>query len=158
MYIWKILLKNGIMRNIIFAATAFILCMTAAAAQEQTSKSYIYCEVDLVHIGGGRYEIVVDYGQHDNKLFPKTLNDKCLIPAFNSEMAVINWMSRNGWELFLFNPHINDGSGNDKYIMRMDVTGLTEEEINQRLVLFQAPVSNAKPPQLADGSFITVNN
>lgn len=146
------------MKNVLFTAIAFILCMTAAKAHENVVRSYIYCEVDLQHKGGNRYEIVVDYGQHDNKLFPKTLNDACMLPPFNSEMAAINWMSRNGWELFLFNPHINDGTGNDKYIMRMDVTGLTEEEINQRLVLLKMPVSNTKPPQQADGSFITINN
>ena len=71
----------------------------------------------------------------------------------NSEMAAINWMSRNGWELYMYRPYMSEGDSSIYYIMRMDVTGMTEEQINSKLTMFVMPTSDTLPPQNVDGSF-----
>lgn len=71
---------------------------------------------------------------------------------FNSEMAAINWLSRNGWELYMYRPRLDDDIDYERYIMRMNVTGLSEEEINKRLEPLKG--INFVAPQDHDGLFL----
>ncbi|MBQ6878781.1 MAG: hypothetical protein IJN52_01080 [Bacteroidales bacterium] len=139
-------------RFFLFICACFVL-IGSAIAQTAEQREYIYCTVDFSDNPNRKCEIFVDFGQHMKKLLPDTVNDKRLMGQFNSEMAAINWMSRNGWELFMYRPHMSEGSSYIRYIMRMDVTGMTEEQINSKLTMFVMPTEGVRPPQNPDGSF-----
>ena len=139
-------------RFLLFICACFIF-IGGAEAQEQ--REYIYCLVDFKNTPQSKCEMFVDFGQYEKKLLPDTVNDKRLMRQFNSEIAAINWMSRNGWELYIYSPYINEGDSNVKYIMRMDITGMTEEQINSKLTMFVMPTEGVRPPQNPDGSFPT---
>lgn len=145
------------MKKIITFICACFILIGSAMAQIPEQREYIYCSVDFINSPVGRCEIIVDFGQQIKKLFSDTVNDRRFMGQFNSEMAAINWMSRNGWELFMHNPHINEGTSNIKYVMRMDVTGMTEEQINSKLAMFVFPTTGVRPPQNPDGSFPTIS-
>lgn len=152
------------MKRFLLFICACLIFAGGARAQEQVldlgevpshqgQRDYIYCKVDFNNNQHTKCEILVDFGQYEKKLLPNTVNDKRLMGPFNSEMAAINWLSRNGWELYMYRPYINEGDSAVFFIMRMDVTGLTEEQINSRLTMFVMPTADALPPQNFDGSF-----
>ena len=144
------------MKKIITFICACFVLIGSAVAQVAEQREYIYCTVDFSDNPNRKCEIFVDFGQHMKKLLPDTVNDRRLMGQFNSEMAAINWMSRNGWELFMYRPHMSEGSSYIKYVMRMDVTGMTEEQINSKLTMFVMPTEGVRPPQNPDGSFPTM--
>ena len=144
------------MKKIITFICACFVLIGSAVAQVDEQREYIYCTVDFSDNPNRKCEIFVDFGQHMKKLLPDTVNDRRLMGQFNSEMAAINWMSRNGWELFMFRPHMSEGSSYIRYVMRMDVTGMTEEQINSKLTMFVMPTDDVRPPQNPDGSFPTM--
>ena len=56
---------------------------------------------------------------------------------FNSQIAALNWLGMHGWELVtLDNSMINGTTTDGKLYLRLDVTGLTYEEINEQLSIF----------------------
>ena len=112
------------MKKIITFICACFVLIGSAVAQVAEQREYIYCTVDFSDNPNRKCEIFVDFGQHMKKLLPDTVNDRRLMGQFNSEMAAINWMSRNGWELFMYRPHMSEGSSYIRYVMRMDVTGI----------------------------------
>lgn len=144
------------MKKIITFICACFVLIGSAVAQVAEQREYIYCTVDFSDNPNRKCEIFVDFGQHMKKLLPDTVNDRRLMGQFNSEMAAINWMSRNGWELFMYRPHMSEGSSYIRYVMRMDVTGMTEEHINSKLTMFVMPTDDVRPPQNPDGSFPTM--
>ena len=144
------------MKKIITFICACFVLIGSAVAQVAEQREYIYCTVDFSDNPNRKCEIFVDFGQHMKKLLPDTVNDIRLMGQFNSEMAAINWMSRNGWELFMYRPHMSEGSSYIRYVMRMDVTGMTEEQINSKLTMFIMPTDDVRPPQNPDGSFPTM--
>lgn len=138
-------------------AQAQTLTLTQAQTQNQPQEqqSYIYCKVSIVYMTvRGKCDIYVDFGQFESKLLRDTMNMTCDMKEFNSEMAALNWLSRNGWELFQYSQVMDPEESNPaRYIMRMNVTGLTEAEINERIaVLCKKGVPSAKP-QNPDGTF-----
>lgn len=148
-------------RFLLFICACFIF-ISGATAQEQildmgqlekVQREYIYCKVDFNNNPHTKCEIFVDFGQQEKRLLPDTVNDKRMMGQFNSEMAAINWMSRNGWELYMYRPYMSEGDSSIYYIMRMDVTGMTEEQINSKLTMFVMPTADTLPPQNVDGSF-----
>lgn len=140
----------------ILLAVLFCICFAGnGIAQTQEQQSYIYCKVSFTYMTiRGKCDIYVDFGQFESKLLPDTMNMTCDMDEFNSEMAAVNWLSRNGWELFLYRPVINsDESNTNRYIMRMNVTGLTEAEINERIAVLYKKDAPAAKPQNPDGTF-----
>lgn len=137
------------MRKIFFILLASLIFSGAAMAQ--SNETYIYCKAGFYFSISGKCDLVVDYGQYDGKLVPKSVNEKSGVRTFNSEMAAINWLSMNGWELHMYRPRINDETDYERYILRMNVTGMSEEEINKRLAIFEG--KDAYPPQNPDGTF-----
>ena len=70
-------------------------------------------------------------------------------------MAALNWLGMNGWELVATDDFIQNGTTNEsKVYLRMDVTGLTYKEINDRLVIFTDPgLNDSCRSQQPDGMF-----
>lgn len=160
---------SNIMRSIsntlrIFAAAIVLMVSTAAtiSAQENISsdKAYIYCIVKFDDFKVQKekqlsqtytqkytervYKISVDCRQYDDELtyIYGVINDENDKPKeFRSYMAGLNWMGLMGWELLPYpTTYRSDMSHNLEYWFRMDVSGLSTEEINAKL----APLRSSK--------------
>ena len=140
------------MKKLLLTLVAGLLFTCGAFAQSQNQETYIYSKVEFYYLINGKCDIVVDYGQFDGKLIAKSISKLCNMDYFNSEMAAINWLSRNGWELYMYRPRLDDDIDYERYIMRMNVTGLSEEEINKRLEPLKG--INFVAPQDPDGLFL----
>ena len=158
------------------AAAVLFICFSAnnayAQQPEVNHRSYIYCAVSFgaakesieENIGNSSYTrevkewkttIYVDYGQrNEGKPSPLAGSDGKTI-FFNSRMAALNWLGMNGWELVATDDFIQNGTTNEsKVYLRMDVTGLTYKEINDRLVIFTDPdLNDSCRSQQQDGMF-----
>lgn len=140
------------MKKIIFILLAGL--MFSSATMAQNNETYIYCKARFYFTLTGRCDLVVDYGQFNGKMIPTSVNEMVGLKSFNSEMAAINWLGINGWELLMYRPRLSDDTDYERYILRMNVTGLSEEEINKRLAIFSG--EGGYPPQNADGTFTSV--
>lgn len=132
-----------------------IIDLSQEQTQIQDQQSYIYCKVSFLYVTlRGKCDIYVDFGQFESKLLPDTMNMVCGIEEFNSEMAALNWLSRHGWELYMCCPITNpEEVKNNSYIMRMNVTGLTETEINEHIAIFNHKEAHSVVQQNLDGTF-----
>lgn len=134
-------------------AVAFLMCISehnASAQQEVKHRSYLYCSIQfggdkmVVEETIGNYTreskewrvtLHVDYGQLGG---PDILKDsEGNKRFFNSQIAALNWLGMHGWELVtLDNSMINGTTTDGNLYLRLDVTGLTYEEINEQLSIF----------------------
>lgn len=127
--------------SLIIAAVLCLLSYSVSAKQTtQSHTSYIYCLVQFQStdiVKGRKVKMYVDYGQTNFNIFglDKVLNADGEEKTFNSEIAGLNWLGMQGWELTPY-PSINEGDPSSKFYMRMDVTGLSYEEINEKLSIF----------------------
>ena len=140
----------------LFAVTIVLMVSTAAtmSAQEHTSsdKAYIYCRVtfdDLkvqkdkqIHAYTQKYtervyKMSVDCRQYDDDLtyVYGVINDEEGQPReFSSYMAGLNWLGRMGWEMLPYpTTYRSDISQDLEYWFRMDVSGLSADDINVKL-------------------------
>ena len=149
-------------RNILrlFAVAIVLMVSTAAtvAAQDKTSSenAYIYCRVtfdDLkiqkekqIHNYTQKYtervyKMSVDCRQYDDDLTYVfgVINDEEGNPReFRSYMAGLNWLGRMGWEMLPYpTTYRSDVSQDLEYWFRMDVSGLSTDEINAKLALLR---------------------
>lgn len=134
-------------------AVAFLLCISAhnaSAQQEVNHRSYLYCSIEfggdkmVVEETIGNYTreskewrvtLYVDYGQLGGR---GTLKDsEGNKRFFNSQIAALNWLGMHGWELIASDGSMINGTTTDgKLYLRLDVTGLTYDEINEKLSVF----------------------
>lgn len=140
----------------LFAVAIVLMVSTAAtiSAQENTSsdKAYIYCRVtfdDLkvrkekqIHAYTQKYterayKMSVDCRQYDDDLtyVYGVINDEEGQPReFSSYMAGLNWLGRMGWEMLPYpTTYRSDMSQDWAYWFRMDVSGLSTDDINAKL-------------------------
>ena len=140
----------------LFAVAIVLMVSTAAtiSAQDNTSsdKAYIYCSVtfdDLkvqkekqIHAYTQKYterayKMSVDCRQYDDDLtyVYGVINDEEGQPReFSSYMAGLNWLGRMGWEMLPYpTTYRSDMSQDMEYWFRMDVSGLSTDDINAKL-------------------------
>ena len=84
----------------------------------------------------------VDYGQpRRNGLFvsqmQKVRDENGDFRGFYSMMDALNWLSTKGWEFVQTYTVSDDGDDTVYWLLRRNVTGLTEEEKSDILSLFQ---------------------
>ena len=136
-----------------------LLCLSSycADAQENTpaAKAYIYCtayfnstnEVKEKKINSytqkyreRKYTLRVDCRQFDQDIKGvKTVvtDGNGSMVDFPSPIAGLNWLGMMGWELIPYpQAYDTDGFIPEEYWLRLDVTGLTVDEINQKLSVF----------------------
>ena len=139
-----------------FAAALVFIVSTAGivSAQENTpsAKAYIYCHVafDDFKVHKERhihnytqkyteraYKMYVHCHQYDNELtyISGVINDEEGKPReFRSHMAGLNWLGLMGWELLPYpTTYRSDISQYPEYWFRLDVSGLSTDEINAKL-------------------------
>lgn len=140
----------------LFAVAIVLMASTAAtvAAQDKTSSenAYIYCRVTFdgfkvqkekqIHNYTQKYtervyKMSVDCRQYDDDLtyIFGVINDEEGRPReFRSYMAGLNWLGRMGWEMLPYPiTYRSDVIQDLEYWFRMDVSGLSADEINAKL-------------------------
>ena len=140
----------------LFVAAIVLMVSTAAtvAAQDKTSSenAYIYCRVTFddfkvqkekqIHAYTQKYterlyKMSVDCRQYDDDLtyIFGVINDEEGRPReFRSYMAGLNWLGRMGWEMLAYpTSYRSDMNLDQVYWFRMDVSGLSADEINAKL-------------------------
>ena len=140
----------------LFAVAIVLMVSTAAtvAAQDKTSSenAYIYCRVTFddfkvqkekqIHAYTKKYtervyKMSVDCRQYDDDLtyIFGVINDEDGQPReFRSYMAGLNWLGRMGWEMLPYPTSYRSDTNLDQvYWFRMDVSGLSTDEINAKL-------------------------
>ena len=142
---------------LMFGITLLCLSSYCANAQENTpaAKAYIYC---TAYFRGTRvdneekinnytqktkvweYTMRVDCRQYDKNIKGvRTLvtDENGNETIFPSPIAGLNWLGMMGWELIPYpQAYDTDGFIPEEYWLRLDVTGLTIDEINQKLSVF----------------------
>ena len=128
---------------------------TAVENNDLTGKAYIYCIVDFNDIKVEKVEKIHNYTR-TFKERAYTLRVNCrqdnsdLISfygivkdnegnerKFSSQMAGLNWMGMMGWELVPYpKAYRSDMSVETDFWFRLDVSGLTIEQINKKLSMF----------------------
>ena len=149
---------RNILRLFAVAIVLMVSTATTVAAQDKTSSenAYIYCRVtfdDLkiqkekqIHNYTQKYtervyKMSVDCRQYDDDLTYVfgIINDEEGNPReFRSYMAGLNWLGRMGWEMLPYpTTYRSDVSQDLEYWFRMDVSGLSTDEINAKLALLR---------------------
>ena len=147
-------------RILAILAVIFSLCIAAASVAAQTNEQdqsvYIYSIVkfkNTLQNSTWKVSLTVDFGQADYKEADKVVDADGNHKLFNSNVAALNWLGMQGWE-FVPYPTVNEGTSRSKYYMRLNVTGMTAEEINEKLNIFYNPKqSDATSVQNKDGLF-----
>ena len=147
-------------RILAILAVIFSLCIAAASVAAQTNEQdqsvYIYSIVkfkNTLQNSTWKVSLTVDFGQADYKEADKVVDADGNHKLFNSNVAALNWLGMQGWE-FVPYPTLNEGTSRSKYYMRLNVTGMTAEEINEKLNIFYNPKqSDATSVQNKDGLF-----
>jgi hypothetical protein len=140
----------------LFAVAIVLMVSTTAtvAAQDKTSSenAYIYCRVTFddfkvqkekqIHNYTQKYterayKMSVDCRQYDDDLtyIFGVINDENGQPReFRSYMAGLNWLGRMGWEMLPYpTSYRSDMNLDQVYWFRMDVSGLSADQINAKL-------------------------
>ena len=140
----------------LFAVAIVLMVSTAAtvAAQDKTSSenAYIYCRVTFDDFKVQKekqinaytqkytervYKMSVDCRQYDDDLtyIFGVINDEEGRPReFRSSMAGLNWLGRMGWEMLPYpTTYRSDVIQDLEYWFRMDVSGLSADQINAKL-------------------------
>lgn len=139
------------------AALILFMCIPAhvvsARQNDDSHRSYIYCsvyfgsfkEIKTEKINaytktiGKEWKVTmsVDYGQYVEDSISPLTDSEGNVRLFNSQIAALNWLGMHGWELVSQEYSMMDGdSRNHRTYLRLDVTGLSYEEINKHLSLF----------------------
>lgn len=141
-------------------ALIFCLCIAASSVAAQTNGQaqsvYIYSIVKFknsLQNSTWKVSLTIDFGQADYKESDKVVDTDGNLKLFNSNVAALNWLGMQGWE-FVPYPTVNEGTSRSKYYMRLNVTGMTAEEINDKLNIFYNPKqSDTSYIQNKDGMF-----
>lgn len=154
-------MKNIKVLSLLVAIIMAGFSATGLSAQDSisapVSKSYVYCIVSFdglkvekeKQIGSltqkyteRLYHMSVDCRQYDEDVTNifGVINDEDGKPReFSSHMAGINWLGLMGWELVPYPiTYKPEYIVEIDYWLRMDVTGLSHDEINRKLSVFRA--------------------
>lgn len=104
-----------------------------------TAPLYIYCKINGNSTLSSKLRIEVDYGQPTSTLEDTKMRDeKGKYREFNSMINALNWFATQGWELQESYASLSDGeSGTRYYILRRNVAGLSEQEIDGAYSIFR---------------------
>lgn len=114
-------------------------CVLSAQDNSPVNKSYIYCTVafDSFKVEERMFKMKIDCRQYDSDLngFFGILNDENGKPReFVSQIAGINWLGLMGWEIVTYPIQYKpEYIVETTYWLRMDVSGLSHDEINKKL-------------------------
>ena len=145
---------------LVFLTGLFLICASAAnlSAQDGTpsGKAYIYCRVwfDDFKVEKERQlgsytqkykeraiKMMFNCKQYDTELssLSGTVTDEEGNPrSFSTYMSGLNWLGMMGWELMAYPaPYRSDTTIFEDYFLRLDVSGMTYEQINEKLSAFQ---------------------
>ena len=147
-------------RVLTLLAVIFTLCTASSNAAAQTSgrnqSVYVYCIVDFHNtkiLNEWKVKMSVDFGQSNYTKREHVVDKNGYDRIFNSEIAGLNWLGMQGWE-FVSYPTLNEGDSVSEYYMRLNVTGMSQEEINETLSVFYNPKkSDTTIVQNRDGLF-----
>ena len=121
--------------------TAFTLLIIALPLVAQV-RTYIYSKVNIANSWSG-IKLYVDMGTPQEKVL--NFNYNCIKDndgkdkIFNTKMAALNYLAKDGWDLF--NPSTNIDS---TFLMRRDVSGMNEEQIQNFLSKYRIGPSGSK--------------
>jgi len=144
----------------VFLAGLFLICVSASDLSAQdgavSGKAYIYCRVwfDDFKVDKERQlgsytqkykeraiKMMINCTQYDTNLksLSGTVTDEEGNPrAFSTYMSGLNWLGTMGWELMAYpSPYRSDMTIFEDYFLRLDVSGMTYEQINEKLSAFQ---------------------
>lgn len=125
--------------RVIISALTIIITILPLAAQIRT---YIYSKVTLVNSWSG-IKLEVDMGTPQERI--PNFNYNCIKSPdgkdmiFNTKMAALNYLAKDGWNLF--NPSTNIDS---TFLMRRDVSDMDEEQIQDFLSKYRIGPSGSK--------------
>ena len=138
----------------------FLICVSASDLSAQdgavSGKAYIYCRVwfDDFKVDKERQlgsytqkykeraiKMMINCTQYDTNLksLSGTVTDEEGNPrSFSTYMSGLNWLGMMGWELMAYPaPYRSDTMIFEDYFLRLDVSGMTYEQINEKLSAFQ---------------------
>ena len=152
------------MKRFFIVLMAMMIAVGSASVQEVTvtvednnvtGKAYIYCIVSLDDIQVKKeekihnytrtykeraYTLKIDCRQDDSDLisfYGKVTDNEGNPREFNSHMAGLNWLGMMGWEMVPYPiAYRSDTTIISDYWFRLDVTGLTAGQINDKLSQF----------------------
>ncbi len=107
------------------------------------NERYLYAIVDVSWRKFEQVMITVDYGQEPSRSRNEVLESRTRVRYFPSIVSVLNWLSANGWNLQQiigdYNGSPEGGSSTTfKYLVRKNVTGMTESDVNRQFDLFSS--------------------
>ena len=144
----------------VFLTGLILMCASAASLSAQagavSGKAYIYCRVwfDDFKVEKERQlgsytqkykeravKMMFNCKQYDTNLLSLngTVTDEEGNPReFSASMEGLNWLGLMGWELMPYpTPYRSDMEVFQTCYMRLDVSGMTYEQINEKLSVFQ---------------------
>lgn len=140
----------------VFLTISLASLNATAQTSGQDQSAYVYCIVDFQntkHDNEWKVKMTIDFGQANYREREQVVDEDGNDMVFNSNIAGLNWLGMQGWE-FVPYPTLNDGDSRTKYYMRLNVSGLTLEEINDKLNIFYNPKkSDTTYVQNKDGLF-----
>ncbi len=119
------MVKNEDMkRRLLLSALTFLVLTISLRAQD---RRFVYMQVEIVYYGPG-YRVVADLGTPSEKVLQFNYNylkDDTDTPfCFNTKMAAVNWLAKDGWVL---NDHCS--RIDSTFIMKRDVSGMNETQV-----------------------------
>lgn len=126
------------------------------------NERFIYAIVDVSWRRFEQVMIEVDYGQEPSWSRNQVLESRTGVRYFPSIVSVLNWLSANGWNLQQstgnYSASAGSGSTSFKYLVRKNVTGMSESEVNRQFGIFSSkdhrrPIESVHPVQDKHGNF-----
>ena len=129
-------------KTVILSALMFISMLISISAQD---RKFIYAQFEISYTWTNNgVKLIADMGTPQEKiptfdcnyLKDSDGNDK----VFNTPMGAVNWLARDGWEL----GENCTGIDTTKFMMRKDVSGMSDAQINDFLSRYIIGPSNGK--------------
>lgn len=142
-YVYLMSVKNKDMkRRLLLLALTFLALTVSLRAQD---RRFVYMQVEIVYYGPG-YRVVADLGTPSEKVLQFNYNylkDDADTPfCFNTKMAAVNWLAKDGWVL---NDHCS--RIDSTFIMKRDVSGMNETQVQAFLSRYNiGPATGSKKP------------
>ncbi len=137
------MVKNEDMKHrLLLLALTFLALTVSLRAQD---RRFVYMQVEIVYYGPG-YRVVADLGTPSEKVLQFNYNylkDDADTPfCFNTKMAAVNWLAKDGWVL---NDHCS--RIDSTFIMKRDVSGMNETQVQEFLSRYNiGPATRSKKP------------
>ena len=129
-------------RRLLLSALTLLALTVSLRAQD---RRFVYMQVEIVYYGPG-FRVVADLGTPSEKVLQFNYNylkDDADTPfCFNTKMAAVNWLAKDGWVL---NDHCS--RIDSTFIMKRDVSGMNETQVQAFLSRYNiGPATGSKKP------------